>query len=56
MPPSSSARSFIDSCLLQLFNAKEDYMAGEAAGKLYWYDDAGKRQEVADTFQGIRTY
>ena len=28
----------------------------EAPGKLYWYDDAGKRQEVADTFPGIRAY
>ncbi len=29
---------------------------GEEPGKLYWYDDAGKRQEVPDTFKGIRTY
>jgi CDGSH-type Zn-finger protein len=28
----------------------------EEAGKLYWYDDAGKRQESADTFPGIRTF
>ena len=25
-------------------------------GKLYWYDDAGKRHEVADAFGGIRTF
>ena len=29
---------------------------GEEAGTIYWYDDAGKRHEVADTFQGIRTF
>lgn len=29
---------------------------GEEAGKLYWYDDAGKRQEVEDQFPGIRAY
>ena len=29
---------------------------GEEPGKLYWYDDAGKRHEVADTFAGIRTF
>jgi CDGSH iron-sulfur domain-containing protein 3 len=29
---------------------------GEEAGKLYWYDDAGKRQEVADSFERIRTF
>ncbi len=28
----------------------------EEAGKLYWYDDAGKRHEVADSFDGIRTF
>lgn len=28
----------------------------EAPGKLYWYDDAGKRQEVPDSFPGIRTF
>ena len=28
----------------------------EAPGKLYWYDDAGKRHEIADSFAGIRTY
>jgi CDGSH-type Zn-finger protein len=29
---------------------------GEEPGKLYWYDDAGKRQEVKDPFPGIRAY
>jgi CDGSH-type Zn-finger protein len=29
---------------------------GEEAGKLYWYDDAGKRHEVPDSFSGIRTF
>ena len=28
----------------------------EEAGKLYWYDEAGKRHEVPDTFSGIRHY
>ena len=28
----------------------------EEAGRLYWYDDAGERHEVADTFGGIRTF
>ena len=30
--------------------------AGEQAGKLYWYDDAGIRHEVKDEFPGIRAY
>jgi CDGSH-type Zn-finger protein len=29
---------------------------GEEDGKLYWYDAAGKRYEVSDTFGGIRTF
>lgn len=29
---------------------------GEEAGKLYWYDDVGKRHEAADAFPGIRTF
>ena len=29
---------------------------GEEDGKLYWYDLAGKRHEVPDTFGGIRTF
>jgi len=29
---------------------------GEEEGKLYWYDAAGKRHEVPDTFGGIRTF
>jgi len=29
---------------------------GEESGKLYWYDDAGKVHEVADSFPGIRAY
>ncbi len=29
---------------------------GEEPGKLYWYDDAGKRHEVAGDFTGIRTF
>ena len=28
----------------------------EEPGKLYWYDDAGQRHEVADAFSGIRTF
>ena len=28
----------------------------EEAGKLYWYDEAGQRREVPDTFKGIRYY
>lgn len=28
----------------------------EQPGKLYWYDDAGKRHEVPDSFSGIRTF
>jgi CDGSH iron-sulfur domain-containing protein 3 len=28
----------------------------EEAGKLYWYDDAGKRYEMPDQFSGIRTF
>ena len=29
---------------------------GEEAGKLYWYDDPGKRHESTDAFSGIRTF
>ena len=29
---------------------------GEEAGKLYWYDDTGRRYEAADLFTGIRTF
>ena len=29
---------------------------GEESGKLYWYDDAGKRHEATDQYSGIRTY
>ena len=29
---------------------------GEAQDKLYWYDDAGQRREVQDSFHGIRTF
>ena len=29
---------------------------GEEPGKLYWYDDDNNRHEVADAFQGIRTF
>jgi CDGSH-type Zn-finger protein len=28
----------------------------EEAGKLYWYDDGGNRHEIADDFNGIRTF
>lgn len=28
----------------------------EEAGKLYWYDEAGKRHESTDPFSGIRTF
>jgi CDGSH iron-sulfur domain-containing protein 3 len=30
--------------------------AGEAEGKLYWYDESGQRHEAADAFEGIRTW
>ena len=30
--------------------------AGEEPGKLYWYDDAGKRHEVTGAYEGIRTF
>ena len=29
---------------------------GEEPGKLYWYDEDGKRQEVRGEFPGIRTF
>ena len=29
---------------------------GEESGRLYWYDDAGKRHESADAFPGIRIF
>lgn len=29
---------------------------GEEAGKLYWYDDSGKRHDIADAVPGIRAY
>ena len=28
----------------------------EEAGKLYWYDDSGRRHEATDAFPGIRTF
>jgi CDGSH-type Zn-finger protein len=28
----------------------------EEAGKLYWYDDAGRRHESTDAFPGIRAF
>ena len=28
----------------------------EEPGKLYWYDDVGKRHEVADSFKEVRTF
>jgi CDGSH-type Zn-finger protein len=28
----------------------------EESGKLYWYDDEGRRYEVTDAFHGIRTF
>ena len=28
---------------------------GEAAGKLYWYDEDGKRAETKDGFPGMRS-
>lgn len=28
----------------------------EEPGKLYWYDDAGKRHEATDAFPGIRAF
>jgi CDGSH-type Zn-finger protein len=29
---------------------------GEEPGKLYWYDDAGTRHELAQDLPGIRSY
>ena len=29
---------------------------GEVEGRLYWYDDAGRRHEVPDAFQVIRAF
>ena len=29
---------------------------GEDSGKLCWYDDAGTRHEVSDSFEDIRTF
>ena len=29
---------------------------GEDPGKLYWYDDAGTRHEIAEQVPGIRTF
>jgi CDGSH-type Zn-finger protein len=29
---------------------------GEEPGKVYWYDDAGKRHEVTDSYPGIRAF
>ena len=29
---------------------------GEDPGKLYWYDEAGARHEVQDTFGSIRSF
>ena len=29
---------------------------GEEPAKLYWYDDAGERHEVQDSFPGIRSF
>jgi CDGSH-type Zn-finger protein len=29
---------------------------GESPGKLYWYDEVGKRREAADAFPKIRTF
>jgi len=29
---------------------------GEETGKLYWYDDAGNRHELPDSYSGIRTF
>lgn len=28
----------------------------EEAGKLYWYDEVGKRHESTDVFPGVRTF
>ena len=37
-------------------DASHKLAKGEEPGKLYWYDDAGTRHEVADCFKGMRTY
>jgi len=37
-------------------DASHKLTKGEESGKLYWYDDAGKRHEATDPFSGIRTY
>jgi len=29
---------------------------GEDPGRLYWYDEAGKREEAQDAYPGMRTF
>jgi CDGSH-type Zn-finger protein len=37
-------------------DSSHELTAGEEPGKLYWYDEDGKRHEVHDQFPGIRTF
>ncbi len=39
-----------------LCDGSHNLTRGEEPGKLYWYDEAGTRQEIPDTFKGIRAY
>lgn len=36
--------------------ARTSSRKGEGAGRLYWYDDAGKHHEVPDYFRDMRTF
>lgn len=37
-------------------DGSHDLAQGEEAGKLYWYDEDGRRHEAAGAFPGIRTF
>lgn len=37
-------------------DGSHDLAQGEEPGKLYWYDEDGRRREAPDGFPGIRTW
>jgi CDGSH iron-sulfur domain-containing protein 3 len=37
-------------------DSSHELTLGEELGKLYWYDEDGKRHEVRSEFPGIRTF
>lgn len=37
-------------------DGSHDLAQGEDPGKLYWYDEDGRRREAPDGFPGIRTW